>query len=370
LDDLTVLHQLSDAMRAGRGETALLKPEDAYRTPGGGGGGALPATATVGANPSNGVVVYYYLNARPTTDLTLEFIDPAGKTVRTFKAAAPPRPSPMPTPAVGTTGQQGTSTAPGAAQVQQMPADPAAPTGEEASQFGRGAQPPRLSTDPGLNRFIWDTRHAEAARFPGLILWSGELRGPRAVPGVYQVKLTVGGQSYTQAFEIKKDPRLQTTPEEFNRQFALLSKIRDKLTETHNSISQLREVRRQLDDLLKRLADQPNAKPVADAGRALDARLRAVEEELYQTKNQSSQDPLNYPIRLNNKLAALGGIVASADAAPTDQSLTLYEELATKIDAQLRLLNQLMSNDLKAFNQLVRANDIPAVITRPAPAPQ
>jgi photosystem II stability/assembly factor-like uncharacterized protein len=369
LDDLPVIHQLTDAMRAGRGETALLKPEDAYRTPGGG-GNPLPPTATVGANPSPGVVVYYYLGGRPTTEVTLEFLDPAGKTVRTFRAAAPPRPSPTPAPAGGTTGQQGTSTAPGAAQVQQPPDQPAAPTGEEASQFGRGPQPARVSTDPGLNRFVWDMRYAEAARFPGLILWSGELRGPRAVPGTYQVRLTVGGRSYTQPFEIKKDPRLQTTPEDFNRQFALLSQIRDKLTETHNAISQLREVRRQLDDLLKRLADQPAAKPVAEAGRALDARLRAVEEELYQTKNQSSQDPLNYPIRLNNKLAALGGIVASADAAPTEQSSTLYEELATKIDAQLRLLSQLMTNDLKAFNQLVRANDIPAVITRTAPAAQ
>ena len=97
--------------------------------------------------------------------------------------------------------------------------------------------------------------------------------------------------------------------------------------------------------------------------------MTAVEETLYQTKNQSNQDPLNYPIRLNNKLAALGGIVASADAAPTEQSYTLYDELAAKIDGQLRILNQLMTTDLKAFNQLVRANDIPAVITRPAPAP-
>jgi hypothetical protein len=370
LDDLPVLHQLTDAMRAGRGETALLKPEDAYRTPGGG-GFTPPPTATIGANPPNGVVVYYYLKGRPATEVTLEFLDPSGKTVRTFKAPAPPRPSPTPTPTPsgGSTGQQGTSTAPGAAQVQQPPEAPAAPTGEEATQFGRGGQPPRVSTDPGLNRFVWDTRYAEAARFPGLILWSGELRGPRAVPGTYQVRLTVDGQSYTQPFELKKDPRLRTTPEDFNRQFALLSKIRDKLTETHNAITQMREVRRQLDDLVKRIAEQPNAKTLADAGRALDARLRAVEEELYQTKNQSSQDPLNYPIRLNNKLAALGNIVASADAAPTEQSFTLYEELATKIDAQLRLFNQLMSNDLKAFNQLVRSNDIPALIVRPTPAP-
>ena len=365
LDDLAALHQLTDAQRAGGGETALLKPEDAYRMPGG--GGPLPPTATLGSNPPGGVAVYYYLKSRPTTDVTLEFIDPAGKSVRKFTARAP---RPQPSPAGGVAGQPGASTAPGSAQVTEPPAQPAAPSGEESSEFvgRRGGGAARVMTEGGLNRFVWDMRYEEATRFPGLILWSGETRGPRAVPGTYQVKLTADGRTHTQTFEIKKDPRLQTTQEEFDKQFALLSKIRDKLTETHNAVAQIRDVRRQLDDLLKRVADQPSARPVAAAGAALDRKLRAVEEELYQTKNQSSQDPLNFPIRLNNKLAALGGIVASADAQPTEQSYALYDELASKIDAQLRQLSQVMSDDLRSFNALVRSSDIPAVIVKPTPA--
>src|SRR5256714_632497 len=211
-------------------------------------------------------------------------------------------------------------------------------------------------------------RYLDAARFHGMILWAGDVRGPKAVPGAYTVKLTADGQTYTQAFEIKKDPRLSTTPEEFQKQMALLSKIRDKLTETHSAVAQIRDVKRQLNDLLTRVSDQPNAKPVVDAGHALDAKLSAVEEELYQTKNQSSQDPLNFPIKLNNKLAALGSIVGSADAEPTEQSYTLYDELASKIDSQLQRLNQIMSADLKSFNALVRSSDIPAAIVKPSPA--
>lgn len=349
LDDLGALTQLTDAMKEGRGETALLKPEDAYRMPGSG-GTPLPPTVTVGQNPPNGVVVYYYLNAKPATDVTIEFFDPAGKSVRKFTARAP---RPAATPAGGT------------AQVQQPPEQPAAPSGEEASEFGGRGAPSRVSTDAGLNRFVWDMRYVDAARFPGMILWAGDVRGPRAAPGAYQVKLTVGGQTFTQSFEIRKDPRLQTTPEDFQKQLALLLKIRDKLTETHDAVAQIRDVKRQLNDLLTRAADQPNAKPVIDAGRALSAKLSAVEEELYQVKNQSSQDPLNFPIKLNNKLAALGSIVASADAQPTEQSFTLYEELASRIDAQLRQLNQVMTTDLKSFNTLVRSSDIPAVIVKP-----
>ena len=366
LDDLTVLHQLTDAMRTGAGETTLLKPEDTYRVPGPGGGATLPPTATIGQNPPSGVVVYYYLKSKPTTDVTLEFFDPAGKSIRKFTARAP---RPQPTPSGGTAGSQGSSTAPGSAQVQQPPEQPQAPSGEEASEFGgRGGGPPRVTTDAGLNRFVWDARYPEAARFPGMILWAGDVRGPRAIPGTYTVKLNADGQTYTQAFEIKRDPRLSTTPEEFQKQAALLAKIRDKLTETHTAVAQIRDVKRQLTDLLARISDQPNAKPVADAGRALNAKLSSVEEELYQTKNQSSQDPLNFPIKLNNKLAALGSIVGSADAEPTEQSYQLYDELAAKIDSQLQRLNQMMSADLKSFNNLVRSSDIPAVIVKPSPA--
>ncbi|PYS77320.1 MAG: glycosyl hydrolase, partial [Acidobacteria bacterium] len=365
LDDLPVLHQLTDAMRAGAGETTLLKPEDTYRTPGAG-GVPLPPTATVGQNPPNGVAVYYYLKLKPTSDVTLEFLDPAGKSIRKFTARVP---RPAPTPAGGTAGQPGASTAPGSAQVQQPPEQPQAPSGEESSEFGgRGGAPPRVTTDPGLNRFVWDMRYLDAARFPGMILWAGDVRGPKAVPGTYQVKLTAGGQTYTQTFEIKKDPRLSTTSEEFQKQMALSLKIRDKLTETHNALAQIRDVKRQLGDLLTRVGDQPNAKPVVDAGRELNAKLSAVEEELYQTKNQSSQDPLNFPIKLNNKLAALGSIVGSADSQPTEQSYQLYDEMAAKIDAQLQRLNQVMTADLKSFNNLVRSSDIPAVIVKPSPA--
>ena len=238
---------------------------------------------------------------------------------------------------------------------------------EAAEGGGRGGGGTRrIPAEVGLNRFVWDTRYADAARFPGLILWAGELRGPFAVPGQYQVKLTVGGKVLTQAFELKKDPRLTTTPSEFAKQFDLLIKIRDKLTETHNAITQIREVRRQVDDLLKRVKDQPNSKAITDAAKALNARMTAIEEELYQTKNQSSQDPLNYPIRLNNKLAAVAGVVASADAAPTDQSYTVYEEQVSKINVQLQRLEQIMRVDLAAFNQLVREQNIPAVILKPA----
>jgi photosystem II stability/assembly factor-like uncharacterized protein len=337
LDDLPLLHQMMDAGGfSAVSETRLYQPKESYRMPGGG-GFPLGPTATVGRNPANGVVVYYSLKAKPASDVDLEFLDSAGKSIRKFTAKA--------------------KTEAAAA------APPPQPAGE--GFFGGGGAAPPVPVEVGLNRFVWDTRYPDAVRFPGMILWAGETRGPKLPPGNYQVKLTVDGKSYTQPLEIKADPRLTTTPADYAKQLELGLKIRDKLTETHNAIIQIRDVRKQVEDLLKRVAGQPNFKVVNDAGTALNKNLTAIEEALYQTKNQSSQDPLNFPIRLNNKLAALGGVVASAEAAPTAQSYAVYDEVVAGIDAQLQKLAQLMRSDVPAFNQLVRDQNIPAVVVKP-----
>jgi hypothetical protein len=286
--------------------------------------------------------------------VVLEFLDASGKSIRTFTAKAPaPQPSP----------------APGSAAVQTPPEQPQAASGEESSFFaGGGGGAPRVTTDVGLNRFIWNMRHTDAARFPGMILWAGNTTGPRIVPGRYQVRLTADGKTYTETFEVRKDPRLPTTDADFAKQLDLQLKIRDKLTETHNAIISIREARKQIDELVKRVQGQPNFKTISDAAKSLDGKMTSVEEALYQTKNQSSQDPLNYPIRLNNKLAALGGVVSGADSAPTEQSYAVYEDLSAKINAQLQKLDVVMKTDLPAFNMLVREQNIPAVILKPPAA--
>ena len=128
------------------------------------------------------------------------------------------------------------------------------------------------------------------------------------------------------------------------------------------SVPRIRETR----DQVKGVADRAKGnKAIADAADTLDKKLTAVEEELYQTKNQSSQDPLNFPIRLNNKLAALAGVVGGADAAPTDQAYVVYEDLTGKIDAQLAKLRQVIDTDVPAFNALVRDQNVPAVVIKP-----
>jgi len=326
LDNLPLLYQLADAQNA---DAFLFKPEDAYRQAGGGGGFTLPSTATVGANPPNGAVVHYYLKSKPK-EITLEFLDSAGKVIRKF------------------TGRGG--------------GDAAAAQQGGGGRFG-GGDPP-VTTDVGLNRFVWNYRLPNATNIPGLILWGGSLAGPRIMPGNYQVRLTVDGKQVgTESFALKADPRLANTQDDFQKQFDLMTKINTKLTATHDAILEIRDVRKQLDDLSARLKD-PSQKELVDQAKAINAKLTTVEEALIQTKIKSGQDALNYPIRLNNKLAALGASVDSSDSAPTAQACVVYNELTGQIDAQLAALAQIKSQDIAAFNKAYTEKNLPVIMTK------
>ena len=332
LDEVPLVYQLQNAPA----ETArLFKPEDVYRFGSGGRGGG-GGGGTVGENPPAGVAVHYWLKEQPKGEVTLEFLDASGTLVKKFSSKA---------------AQTG---------AEQRPAP-----GGEAEDDGptRPAAASRVPAQAGMNRFVWNLRYPDATGFAGMILWAGSLTGPRVSPGSYQIRLTVDGKTQTESFAVKKDPRLETTPEEYAKQLTMALQIRDKLSETNEGVVRIREIRKQLEDYSKR-----DDKKVADAAKALMQKLTAVEEELYQTKNRSGQDPLNFPIKLNNKLAHVLGVVTSSDNQPTAQSSMVYEELATGVNAQLKTLNGLLTTDLAAFNKLVRDSGVPAVQAPPRPA--
>jgi photosystem II stability/assembly factor-like uncharacterized protein len=318
-DDLPLLYQF---MAAGTpiGDAKLYQPKNPYRFGGGGRGGR--GTAPVGENPAGGANVSFWLKERPKGDVTLEFLDAAGKTVNQFSTREEPRP-------------QG---------------------GAEDEDGPRFPPPARLTAQPGLNRFVWNLRWPDASSFPGMIMWAGSTVGPRASPGRYSVKLTVDGKSQTQTFEVMKDPRLDTTPDDYAKQLSLSMQLRDKLTAANDAVVRIRELRAQLEPYTKR-----DAKKIADAAKGLIERMTSVEEALYQTKNRASEDPLNYPIKLNNKLAHVLSVVQSSDNQPTQQSYMVYEELATQVNAELKKLEALTGPELAAFNKMIRDENVPAV---------
>ena len=323
LDDITPLREIAVRPAAPQDNASLIVPSTVVRM-----SGASVTRRDAGSNPPTGAVVRWWLRVAPpdSVPVTLEFLGPDGVVLRKFDRK----------------GEVALDTS-------------------RVSEKREGAKVPAKA---GFNSFVWDLREPDASRFDGLILWGGGLEGPLAVPGRYQARLKVGGREQVRAFDIVKDPRLATTQADFASQYALLAKVRDKLTETHDATITIRDVRAQLDDVVARAKRSGKLGALEDSAKALKKRMAMVEETLYQTKSKSEQDPLNYPIRLNNKLALLGGTVSSADTRPTESSLAVYDDLSKKIDAQLRTLRQLLGPGLDAFNRLVEQQNVPAVVPK------
>ena len=218
-----------------------------------------------------------------------------------------------------------------------------------------------VSTEAGVNQFNWNMRYPDAESFDGLIMWSGSVRGPQAVPGDYVARLIVGEDSSDVTFRINPDPRSETSIAGLQEKFDFLISVRDKLTETHEAIKQIRSLRDQINDVLDRVPeDHPEADSInAYAERMLES-MKEVEEALYQTKNRSGQDPLNFPIRLNDKLAGVGS-VTRGNFPPTDQAYQVRDELIRQIDEWLTKLADITSFQMSEFEEMMESLKLPVI---------
>lgn len=217
-----------------------------------------------------------------------------------------------------------------------------------------------LEVEQGMNTLYWDFRYPDAKRFDRIILWGGGLQGPTAVPGTYKAHFEKNGSLvHSTNFEILNDPRFNTPLPELQKQFDLLTNIRTKLTRTHQVIEEIRLIKVQLGDWKKKLSDYEELKTMAES---ITKELSDIEKRLYQTKNESRQDPLNFPIRLNNKLSALVGVISSGDFQPTDQAYDVYEEVVMLIDLELLKYDYVLETSIPAFNKAVLERRVPAIL--------
>lgn len=283
IDDLTVIHQLNDQIATK--PFHLYKPQDSYRID-----GVKKASKTEGTNRQGGVLVYFHLKDSAKQELRIDFMDKAGNLIREFSS--------------------------------------------------KGIEKDTLKYKLGANEFNWNLRIPDARGFEGMIMWSGPLRGPKVVPGEYIVKLTVDGKSEQQSFKVLPDLRYETSQEDLLAQYNFLLQVRDKLTETHETIISIRQYREKLNKLA---SDKPGQKrriePIVKS-------ITTIEQELYQTQNRSNQDPLNFPIRLNNKLAHLNVIVGTGEWRPTDGAESVRVEITRQIDIQLDKFRDIEKNQI------------------------
>ena len=391
LDDLSVLRQITDSIRLE--PVHLYRPRDTYRVSfggaaaGGSGRGAgmraagprtpPPGTAPVkpvGQNPPSGLVVHYWLSQRPQ-EARLEFLDAQGTLIRAFTSR---QDSTIAADSIRRDGlvRQRTDSLRAAglaedsiqAMLRRSPDAPGATSqggeGDDDDGPRRTPPPPRVSDRRGMNTFSWNMRYPDPSTFQGMILWSGSTAGPVAPPGTYQVRLIVDGQPVaTERFRLLKDPRTTATLADIGEQFRFLIQIRDRVSDANDAVKTIRHVRAEVGARRGQLTGEAATQFAVHAD-ALLRELAVVEDSIYQTKNRSGQDPLNYPIRLNNRIAALAGVVASGDGRPTRQSQDVFRMLSAQLDRELAAMRRALDAHLPAINRLLRAAAQPEIVPR------
>jgi photosystem II stability/assembly factor-like uncharacterized protein len=341
LDDIGPLRQYGSAVTTAA-DAYLFKPGDAIR-------GAGPAKMT------------FWLK-KPAQKLTIEILDSTGQVVRTFNGAAPAEGRGRaggPGRAGGTAGAGGAggtagaggAGGPGRSEAAAAPADADQPSADEIEGGGRGrGGPPTAAITAGVNRFNWDLQYAPVTPFQGMVLWGATTNGPTALPGTYQARLTVDGRAQTQPITVKKHPFFTVGDADLREQFELASRIRDKVNEANNAIIQIRRIKTQLKDRM----DKSNSADVKAIAEQFAKEMVAVEVDIYQVRNQSNQDPLNFPIKTNNRLASLLRVVQAGDGKPLGNIEPIFNELQAELRAETDRLQRVLTTYVPRFNQLAQ----------------
>ncbi len=308
LDDLTTLQEKQTGIT--QNNLKIFSVRDAVRM----NGGQNLAAKNAGMNPQNGVVVNYFLKNYADSGLVnIKVFDANKKFIKAFSTKAA---------ATGDTG--------------------------------------KIDANTGMNQFVWDMMYPAAEKVEGMVLWNN-VGGLKAAPGSYSVRIINNKKDSAEtSFNILANPNYKTTAQEYAEQFSFLSTVRDKFNEIQKSIKNIREVRKQISDFMA-LQGKDTAGEIKHLADSINKKMTKVEEALYQTKAKSEQDVLNFPIRLNDKIAGLYSYAASGNYAPTAQVREAYTDLSAQADAQLNILKTIFNADVPRLNQLIREKQLPVI---------
>jgi len=311
LDDVTPLHQFTDEVQ--KADLWLFEPRIAYRS----------------GNLGN-ARINYYIGKMPDGELTLDFLDANGDVLRSFS------------------GQ------PGAEREDLVPQRRSVP------------EPTRISVQEGMNLFEWSLRREALSKPDGVVHWSGNTPGRLVVPASFRVRLSTGEWSQTRTLTVALSPSSSATVAELEQQDRLLVDIAAEIDALFGGLTTVREIKSQANSVLARMDTAGlDVDPVAEAGKALTAKLTEIEEEITQVKSKSGQDPINFPPRIDNQLTNLYGFVASGDFRPTAGAHKRLEDLKPDLADIMTRLHQVIRDELAAFNEQVRKQNLPAVIVAP-----
>jgi hypothetical protein len=324
LDNLTPLRQLNAQSAS---DMILYQPQTALRL-------HYPEEVDkrhpVGDNPPAGAMIDYYFRTAPKEEVTLDILDASGKLVRHLSSKKKK-------------------------ETEQPPEWP-----------DRVERVKTIPAKEGMNRFAWDLRHDDPIEIPGSFYSSTGPKGPLALPGDYQVKLTVGGKSQTAPLHLAIDPRNKGQDAALQKQFTLAMQVNDRISQLHRAVNEIRDLRSQIQDLHKRFADDPRLKPALAAADDLDKKMSEVEQKLIQVNMKASEANLVFPNMLNERFDTFSHVIESGDKEPTKPQLEVFQLLSSQLDEQLKKWAQVKQEDVAKVSELVKQTNLPAlIITEP-----
>jgi hypothetical protein len=320
LDALNVLHEVKNADEEA---PVLIQQATVYRAsfsqassrPG----------SREGSSPPNGAVIYYYLPEEPgEEEVKVEFMDRSEKVIRTFESSAEE-------------------------------------DKEDSDSPFQSSDKKQAPAKAGLNQLVWNLRHPQIEKAEGAVVW-GYTGGAEVVPGSYSVRLTVGDWTATKSFEVLKDPRIKTTQEELEEQFALMMEIRESIDQLYDTVREIRSIKEQLKGLGKCAKEAGYGDDLQKSAEQVSDKLTAIEEKLIQTRNESNQDPLNFPPMLDNQLIYVYGYVGGADARPTQGARKRFATLRGELDSHSKEFESVVENEVTAFEKGVQDKDLPRIL--------
>ena len=326
LDDVSPLRQYSDEIA--KHDVHLYTPATAMRFQSPSDDGDSARHVLVGENPPAGALIYYFFKEKPKSETTIEILDSAGSVIRKYSSN----------------------------KTEELE-EPLTPEDKKPEK--------QIKAEAGLNRFVWDLRYTGSSRVPDYYLWEYKdgSRGPLALPGKYQIRLTVDGKSQTAAFDVKIDPRVEVSQADLQKQFDLLIQVRDELSRVYDTVNQIQDVRAQVDGLRKRLPDNGSVKPMLMAAVALDKNLLSVRDDLVQMNIRSNEDSLAYPQRVDSKLSGLAMAVGvGTDSAPTEAEYQVFDKLKKQADIAIAHWGEIQKTEVADFQKMMAGQNIQAIV--------
>jgi len=321
LDDITPLRQVTT--QSAQTDTILYQPETALRLhyP-----EEFDKRQPVGDNPPPGAIIDYYFKTAPKDEVTLDILDASGKLVRHLSSK----------------------------EKKESEQPPEWPDRVERAKT--------IPANEGMNRFAWDLRYDDPVQIPGAFYSGNGPRGPLALPGEYQIKLTVAGKSQTAPLHLAIDPRTKGAEGALQKQFTLSAQVNDRISQLHQAVNEIRDLKSQIQTLHKRFGDDQRLKPALEAADGLDHKMSDVEQQLIQVNMKGSEGNLAFPNMLNEKFDSFSHFIDAGDTEPTKPQLEISQLLSGQLDEQLRKWTQIKSDDVPKISALIKQVDLPALI--------